>query len=110
MDEYFGNEVKWGLAACAIPFVALLLLFPPLFFVVIIAVPAVSLFGWLFRDVFSFLTGVGGNRPPALLTEINATVQRELAATRELQAEAAQVLRQAHAGAENDPDRENTAP
>ncbi len=30
MNEFFGSEVKWGLAAASLPFLFLLLVFPPL--------------------------------------------------------------------------------
>ena len=95
MNEFFGNEVKWGLAAASLPFLFLLLVFPPLLIAGLILVPAIGLFGWLSRELFSFLTGTGGNGPSVLRREINTAVQRELAASRDLEAEAIEILRQA---------------
>ena len=91
MNDFFGNEVKWGLAAASLPFLFLLLVFPPL----LIVIPAVGLIGWLSRGFFSFMTGAGGNGPSALRREINTAVERELAASRDLEAEATEVLRRA---------------
>ncbi len=47
MNEFFGSEVKRGLAAASLPFLFLLLVFPPLLIAGLILVPAVGLFGWL---------------------------------------------------------------